>query len=355
MAMNKSTSVNVARITYILVCELLAVAIFLSFHPSPVSLSIAVLIGLLVAGFFILIETKLTGFTLRGFSSATFGIAVGLFCAWLITRVNIAELISTLLQDFPDQENAAETAANVRQAINLTLYASLGFLGCVLALRSHRDDFAFIIPYVRFRQEGVVGKPVILDTNTIIDGRIINVTNTGFIGERLIIPSFVLDELKSLIDSTEFTERQRGQHGLDNLDKIKSQKSIKVIIHHSDHIFDATQTPHHLIEIAKILSTRILTNDQNLSKIARLQGVESLNINELSEALKPTIILGQNIRLSIVRSGKEDHQGIGYLSDGTMIVVNQASTFIGTTQNIRIVSILQTTNGQLIFAEIDKA
>jgi len=360
--MNTPTSVTIARVTYVLVCELLAVAVSLTFSTA-LPLWIALFVGLLVAGFFILVESMLEGFTLRGFSTATFGLGVGLFCAWLITRVDISELVANMIRENApiaiDDETAEkrliinEKADAVRLAINVALYASLGFLGSVIALRSNRDDFAFIIPYVRFRQEGVQGRPVVLDVEAVMDSRVTNIAHSGFLGGRLIIPRFVLNELQTLSSSPTVAHRQRGQRGLDVLEQMQSDAMTHVTIHESGTASSELSLHSRLIEVAQLLDALLLTSDENLAKVARLQGVSVLNLLELTDALKPSIVVGEKMRLALVRPGRDEHQAVGYLSDGTMIVVNHAIALMGTTQSVHVISTLQTSNGTMVFAELE--
>lgn len=360
--MSTPTSITVARLTYVLICELLAVAVALTFSDA-LPLWVALIGGIMIAALFILIESTLKGFTLRGFSTATFGLGIGLFCAWLITRVDIAELAANILrenapsaQDDKNSEKSIlinERADAVRLAINVSLYASLGFLGSVIALRSNRDDFAFIIPFVRFRQEGIKGRPVVLDAESVMDSRVINIAKAGFLGGRLIVPSFIIQELQALAASSNLAQRMRGQRGVDMLEQMHSDASTQFVIHESGKITDETSLQARMIEIARLLDARLLTNEETLAKVARFHGVSVLNLHELTNALQPLIVVGEKIRLAIVRPGKEEHQGVGYLSDGTMIVVNHASSLMGTTQTVHVISTLQTSNGMMVFAELE--
>ncbi len=348
-------SVNVARLTYLLVCEAAGVAIALSTRGTmfEVPLSTGILGGLGVAAFFIWIESLMKGFTLRGFSTATFGLGVGLFCAWLLTRVQISNLLEVALSDqIESRENGEVLVTVLRLAIDVALFASLGFLGAMLALRGNRDDFAFIIPYVRFRQDAATGQPMVLDPDSIIDGRVPDILRSGFLHGRLIIPRFVLDELQAMADAGSNHHRQRGQRGLDCLDAMQKASDIQVSIHDSHGPPEAQTLDARLIETARLLGARLLTVEDNLAKVARLRGVDVLNIQELDEALKPAVAIGQRLRIALVRTGKEDHQAVGYLPDGTMIVVNHAVAKIGTTADVLVVSTLQTSGGTMVFAEL---
>jgi uncharacterized protein YacL len=352
--MGSPPSVNVARLTYLLVCEAAGVAIALSTKGTmfEVPLWIGIAGGLGVAGLFIWIESLMRGFTLRGFSTATFGLAVGLLCAWLLTRVEISNLLEVAFRDQLESTENSEILVNaLKLALDVTLFASLGFIGAVLSLRGNRDDFAFIIPYVRFRQDASSGLPVVLDAEAVIDGRVPGILRSGFLHGRLIVPSFVLEDLQSMAAAAETHTRQRGQRGLDGLDAMQKSPDVQVTIHEGQTSPEAQTTNSRLIATARLLGARLLTPDETLGKVARLQGLDVLNLQELDEALKPNVELGQRMRIALVRTGKEDHQGVGYLPDGTMIVVNHAAAKIGSTVDVTVVSTLQTASGTLVFAE----
>jgi uncharacterized protein YacL len=352
--MASQPSINIARLTYLLICEAAGIAIALSTRGTmfEVSMATGLLGGLLVAGLFIWIESLIRGFTLRGFSTATFGLAVGLLCAWLLTRVQISSLIELSFRDELEKRENAEALVNaLRLALDVTLFASLGFLGAVLALRGNRDDFAFVIPYVRFRQDSSSGQPILLDAESVIDGRITGVMRSGFLHGRLVLPRFSLDELQALAQSPQSDSKQRAQYGLDVLEAMQKSNDIQVSIHDSSLPELPESTHNKLVEIARLLGARLMTSDENLAKIARLRGIDVLNLHELDEALRPPVEVGQRMRIALVKPGKEDHQGVGYLPDGTMIVVNHAVAKIGTSLEVLVVSKLQSAAGLMVFAE----
>jgi uncharacterized protein YacL len=350
-------SVNVARLIYLLVCEAAGVAIALSTKGLiDISIVTGLLGGLGVAAFFIWIETLMKGFTLRGFSTASFGLGVGLFCAWLLTRVEISNLLELALRG-KLQDDPASTGVELdvlRLTVNVTLFASLGFLGAVLALRSNRDDFAFIIPYVRFRQDASTGQPVVLDADAVMDGRVLRIFRSGFLHGRLIIPRFVLDDLQAKVDAGTNADRHRAQRGLDCLEQLQKAPDIQVSIHDATLPGESEVLHSRLIETTRLLGARLMTVDENLAKVAKIQGLDVLNIHDLDDALKPTIAVGERIRIALVRTGKEDHQAVGYLPDGTMIVVNHAIAKMGTTVDAIVVSTLQTASGTMVFSELYK-
>ncbi len=350
-------SINVARLTYLLVCEAAGVAIALSTKGlMDISIVTGLLGGLGVALFFIWIETLMKGFTLRGFSTASFGLAVGLFCAWLLTRVEISNLLEMAFRHklLEDPESSGAEVDVMRLTVNVTLFASLGFLGAVLALRSNRDDFAFIIPYVRFRQDASSGQPVVLDGDAVMDGRVLGISRSGFLHGRLIVPRFVLDDLQQKADNGTNGDRQRAQRGLDSLEQMQKAPDIQVSIHDSLTSGGPEMMNTRLIETTRMLNARLMTVDENLAKVAKIQGVDVLNIHELDDALKPTIAVGERIRIALVRPGKEDHQAVGYLPDGTMIVANHAVSKIGSTADVIVVSTLHTNSGTMVFGELYK-
>jgi uncharacterized protein YacL len=353
--MDSPPSVKIARLIYLLVCEAAGVSIALSTKGTmfEVPMWVGVFGGLGVAALFIWIETLIKGFTLRGFSTATFGLGVGLFCAWLLTRVEISNLLELAYRERIESAEGSDVLVSMlRLAIDVALFASLGFLGAVLALRGNRDDFAFIIPYVRFRQDAATGLPVLLDAEAVIDGRVPGILRAGFLHGRVIVPRFVLDQLQAMTRASESEPRQRGQRGLDVLEAMQKSADIQVSIDDGRGAPEAEDIPARLIESVRLLGARLLTPDETLAKLARLQGVDVLNIHELDEALKPSVAPGQRLRIALVRTGREDHQGVGYLPDGTMIVVNQAVSKIGSTVDAVIVSKLQTAGGTMVFAEL---
>ncbi len=359
--LSSSPSVNVTRLSYLLVCAAAGLAIALSTRNTgfEVSPGTGLLGGVAVAGLFIFMESLMKNFTLRGFSTATFGLGVGLLCAWLLTRVNISHLLDLPLRErIINEENIGEAKAamianTLRLAFDVTLFASLGFLGAVLALRSNRDDFAFIIPYVRFRQDSTSGQPMVLDTDAVIDGRIAAIYRSGFLHGRLIVPNFVLQELQKFANSPVNVTRQRGQRGLECLQKMQEAPEIQIAIHDSRTLTQDDSVSQRLMEAALLLSARLMTTNDTLAKIAKLQGVDVLNIHELDEALRPTVAVGDRVRIALVRGGRDDHQGVGYLPDGTMIVVNHGAGEIGKTVEVTVISMLQTNAGTMVFAEFN--
>lgn len=299
------------------------------------------ILGLGFASLVIVFDIMLRHLTFRSFSHGTFGLLIGLLCAWLVTRIGFFE--TDLAQQFP-------LAGSI---FNLAVFLGFGFIGVMLALRSKREEFSLLIPYVRFRQDSLQDLPTLLDTNIIIDGRIPGICAAGFLGGALVVPRFVLDELQKMADSSDELKRGRGRRGLDTLNAMKSTSGIDITIR--DESFESGLTSEaKMLQLADLLDARILTNDANLGKVARLKGISVLNLNELSLALKPIVSPGDELALELVKEGRDDHQAVGYLPDGTMIVVNHAKRHIGTLQNVIVAGAVQTSAGRLIFAELRK-
>ena len=327
-------TVNLLRALFVMFACFVGVSVGPDLFKSPwIGAGAGLIFGLVV----VLVDRLLKGVTLRTFSSATFGLLLGLFFSWLL-------LASDVLR------NASE---DMQWIVGLVVYCTFGYLGMMLAIRSGRDEFSLVIPYVRFRQSAVQDIPLIVDSNILIDGRLERLRDTGFIGTSLIVPRFVLDELQLLADSGDSLRRERGRRALNLLEEMRRRDPASVTVHESA-LDGETKVDAKLVQLAQLLAARLLTNDSNLCKIARLQNVMALNLNELSEALRPQLASGDELELALVKEGKEPHQALGYLPDGTMVVVNHARPFMGRTVTIHVSSVVHTTAGRLFFAELKK-
>ena len=325
-------TVNLLRLLFVTFC--LAIGGIVSAEMFGTALP-GILTGAVFALVIVLADRLLKGFSLRAFSSATFGLFLGLFFANLLIASDILRYQTETTQ----------------WAVRLIVYCTFGYLGMMLAMRSNRDEFSLIIPYVRFARETTQHEPLVVDTNVIIDGRIADLCATGFLSRSLIVPRFVLGELQTLADSRDAIKRERGRRGLEILNQLQRAREVELTIHDAtggeDLAIDAR-----LVRIAKVLQARLLTNDIALCQVARLQQVPALNLADLARALRPTVVAGDEIELHLVKEGRETHQAVGYLPDGTMIVVNHARPQIGKTAWIVVSSALQSAAGRLVFAEL---
>ena len=226
-----------------------------------------------------------------------------------------------------------------------------GYLGMAVMVMRQRDILAIVGS--RFSGDGAGSReerPVLLDTSVIIDGRIADISQTGFISGTMLVPRFVLAELQHIADSADVLRRNRGRRGLDMLNRLKEESVVPVRITDMD-APDAHQVDDKLIQLAKNLRCPVLTNDYNMNRVAQLQGVLVLNINELANAVKSVLLPGETITVKVIQEGKELGQGVGYLDDGTMIVVEEGRPFIGQTIPILVKKVLQKTEGRLVFAQ----
>lgn len=326
-------TVNLLRVLFITFCATIGANVGSSLIGNAwFGLVAGLVFGLVV----VLSDRLLKGLSLRAFSSATFGLLLGMICANLLIASDVLHFQSEALQ----------------WVARLIVYSTFAYLGMMLAMRSNRDEFSLIIPYVRFTRETTQHEPLVVDTNIIIDGRIGDLCATGFVSRALIVPRFVLGELQTLADSRDTIKRERGRRGLEILNQLQRSPDVELTIHESNAEEGEGPVDSRLVRAAKVLQARLLTNDTALCQIARLQQVATLNLNDLVRALRPTVIVGDEIELNLVKEGREQHQAVGFLPDGTMIVVNHARPYLGKTKPVVVSSALQTTAGRLIFAEL---
>lgn len=225
---------------------------------------------------------------------------------------------------------------------------------CVSFLLQTKNNFRFIIPYVEFSPQVRGGRPLILDTSVIIDGRIADIADTGLIDQVMVVPRFVLQELQNIADSSDKLRRNRGRRGLDVLDRLQKCNQVDVQMHEGEDDIRAKQEIDGLlIRLTKNLGGKLVTNDCNLAKMAKIQDVQTININEVSNAAKPPVLWGETLTVKLVKEGEERGQGIGYLDDGTMVVAEMGKNFVGTEVNLVVTSVLQTNAGRMVFGRID--
>jgi uncharacterized protein YacL len=292
-------------------------------------------IGFGIGGLCVAVDEMLKGFSLRAFSAASFGLFLGTVMATLIDR-------SGILADSDDPQ---------RRVIRIALFLSFGYLGMILAMRSNKEDFSLIIPYVRFAPQSKPENLLLLDTSVIVDGRIADLLEANFIEGTLVVPRFVLHELQKIADSNDPVIRARGRRGLEMLTRLQQNKRNEVKIHDAD-FPEEQEVDAKLVRLARSTGAKLYTNDYNLGKVAELQSVPYVNLNELANALKPVILPGEIFTLRVVREGKDKGQGVGYLNDGTMVVINNAQSMIGQQVTVKVLSLLQTGAGIIIFADL---
>lgn len=308
------------------------------FRPPDQPFWSAALMGAALGLLAIVLERRVERITLKRLIGVVFGVVIALFCA---------ALVSLVLSQVGGQTS---NALHFTEVVCLLLFAYVGAVtgaakGELLNLSALGGLFG--------SETEVRGNQKILDTSAIIDGRIADIADTGFFDGTLIVPQFVLHELQMVADSADSMKRNRGRRGLDVLQRIQKMGHVKVQIVSED-FPQVREVDMKLIELAELYNCKIITNDFNLNKVAHVRGVEVLNINELANSLKPIVLPGELMRVFILKEGKEYNQGVAYLDDGTMVVVDNARRMISRTIDISVTSVLQTTAGKMIFGKFDE-
>ena len=295
---------------------------------------IGMVIGFGFGGLLIAVDEMLKGFSLRAFSATTFGLLLGTAVAVLIDRSGLFEKVDD----------------NTRLLVRLGLFLAFSYIGIVLAMRSNKEDFSLIIPYVRFAPRNKPDNLLLFDTSTIIDGRVADLIESNFLEGIIVVPRFVLKELQQVADSNDPIKRARGRRGLEMLNRIQRNQRNEVKIHDGD-FPDEKEVDSKLIRLARNLGAKLYTNDYNLSKVAELQNVNHVNMHEMAKSMRSILLPGELLTLRVVREGKDKGQGVGYLPDGTMVVINNGQPHVGQQVQVQVQSLLQTGAGVIVFAD----
>jgi len=280
---------------------------------------------------------------LSGLSSILFGLIAG-----LLATVAMSWIIDLLLEAHEVQFLPESAGARIILAIKAAFAITLCYLGASIVYTT-QDEFRLIIPYVEFSKQLRGARPLVLDTSVIIDGRINDIAHTGFISAPVIVPRFVINELQTLGDSSDRLKRNRGRRGLDIVRKMQGNPHLDLSV--SDVEVLGAGVDQMLIAFTQEHKAHLVTTDFNLNKVASIHNVQVLNINDLSNALKPVAIPGEHMSIEIVKHGEGETQGVGYLSDGTMVVVDGAAESIGSMVTCVVTSSIQTSAGRMIFGE----
>jgi len=303
------------------------------FHlKSNTGAAIAFVLGVVI----VYLETLIRRTQFKIIWSSTIGTFAGVILGW-----GLGSIYQTIAKD-----------SSTSSFIRIFFLLIMPYIGFLVGTRK----FEWLAPphLFRFFQEKTVSHDyMILDTSVIIDGRIADICDTAFVGGTLVIPQFILKELQLVADSSDALKRQRGRRGLEVLDHVQKSSQVATVISQMD-FPDIKDVDSKLIQLAKHLDAKIVTNDFNLNKIAQLQGISVLNINELANALKPVVLPGETLKVFILKEGKEKDQGVAYLDDGTMVVVDNSRRMIGQNIEITVTSVLQTTVGKMIFGRYNQ-
>lgn len=313
---------------------------------------IALGIAILVVGMDVFIPQK----SLLAISGLFFGLVVGLLVAY-----GASQIINLLADSFRSSIMVAlDVGGDQFDRLVGTTKILVGIVSCYLAVSfilQTKDDVRFVIPYVEFSKQRKGQHPLILDTSVIIDGRIADILQTWPVDAPILIPRFVLHELQGIADSSDRLKRNRGRRGLDIVNRLQGLDKLEVQFHDARLTQEesAESVDQRLVTLARKIDGRIVTNDYNLNKVAQIRGVDVLNINDLANALKPVFLPGEAMQVKIIKPGEEPGQGVGYLEDGTMVVVESARDRIGENVLILVTSVLQTSAGRMVFGRVEGA
>ncbi|QDU40686.1 putative PIN and TRAM-domain containing protein precursor [Maioricimonas rarisocia] len=337
----------IIRVLYVCVCTGALATYTLSTHTGapkvvtehPVG---SFLLMLIIALSILLLDLLIPRKRVEVISAIYFGLLIGVLLAYLM---NLATQPLFAMQELFGAEGEA-----FRGGATLLSLMILPYL-CITFLLQTKDQFRFVIPYVEFARELKGGRPMILDSSALIDGRIADVVDTNVIDAQFVVPQFILQEVQDIADSHDKVRRSRGRRGLDVLRRLQQDPKVDIKVHDDD-TSKGMSVDQRLIEIAKQLNGRIVTNDLNLNKLAGVQGIDVINLNDVSNSLKPRFIPGEHVRLKIIKEGEGPGQGVGYLDDGTMVVVDQGIREIGKEVDTVVTSVLQNSAGRMIFCRL---
>jgi uncharacterized protein YacL len=333
--------------TLVLGVAVFAASVFIEAEQNGLAV-VAPLVVLTVGSVVLLTDVREKQKHITTLSAIYFGLLLGLLIGWLFGMA----LDPILISAFPDKPQS-----QLAQATRILITVVCCYV-TISTLLQTKDEFRFIIPYVEFSKQVKGGRPLVLDTSVIIDGRIADVCDTRLIDTRLLVPRFVLQELQAIADSSDKLKRNRGRRGLDVLKRLQSNPKVDLQMHDGNvpelQTGERIRVDERLVILAKSLGARVVTNDFNLNKIAQLQGVDVINLNEIANALKTVALPGESLPVRLVKPGDQIGQGIGYLEDGTMVVVEQGRPHIGQEIAIVVTSVLQTPAGRMIFGRPDQ-
>lgn len=331
--------VRTVRFIFIVASSVAAITIYARFRPgqtSPSSLVMWGVVGLFAGGLVVYAESQLRA--ARQPKALLVGL-LGLY-AGLLTAFLLYQMFSISAEE------------NIAYAVRVVLYTLFGYLGIVLALKhADRLDLSHTKLFAPSNIELKGSK--ILDSSVIIDGRIADVLETSFVEGPVLLPQFVIEEIQGIADSSQSTRRKRGRRGLDIIKRMQNLEiSFRVI---QEDFPEIQEVDSKLLALSRKLGASIITNDYNLNKVAQIHGVQVLNINDLAGALRPVVLPDEELRVLIVKEGKEDYQGVGYLEDGTMVVVERGVEYMNEAVDVTVTRVLQTTAGRMIFGRIQES
>jgi len=302
---------------------------------------VPVVTALGLAGVFLAVDLLTPRKKISMISGVVFGLMAGLMTAWVFSQI-----IDLVMQTWDIE------AGVFISAIKVLLGVSFGFLGITMVIQT-QDEFRLVIPYVEFAKQMRGPLPLVLDTSALIDARIADIAASGLIQQTIVIPEFVIEELQVLADARDRMKRNKGRRGLDLVTKLQRMKNVDVMIDDSPVSKKAVDLA--IIELSTRMPAMLVTLDIALARIAQIQKIPLLNLNDLANALKPVVIPGKMIQVELIKPGEQHGQAVGYLPDGTMVVAEDGYPYIGQTRDLVITSSMQTAAGRLLFARVDMA
>lgn len=311
-------------------------------------LAISLIVGaLVVVGDIMASRRKLTIF-----AGTFFGLLVGIVLAYALSFV-ISPLADRYVAANPDYFLLPVQGASFKESLNLFVGSITCYLAISFVLQT-KDDFRFIIPYVEFSKQTKGNRPVILDNSALIDGRVADIAAAGIFDTQIIVPRFVLNELQKVADSSDKLKRNRGRRGLDVLKRMQEMSKVDIVVQEVSHLSDSKNgvVDQLLMTLAAELNARVITTDFNLNKVAQVSGVDVLNVNDLANALKAEVLPGERMRVRVDRPGEEANQGVGFLDDGTMVVIQHGKPHVGEDIEIIVTNTRQTSAGKMIFGRL---
>jgi len=324
----------IIRAVFVIICALAGWSVCYTIVEWDRYQGLALIVGFLIGVLAVLVDILLKGFSLRGLSAVTFGLSIGMLMSYLVGTSPIFSM--------GDPQNI--------YLARLALFVIVTYLCTVIALRG-KDEFNLVIPYVRFVPQEIEVPLVVVDTSALIDGRISKICQSGFLTSSLIIPHFVLHDLHLIADSTDPLRQARGRRGLEVLNELRRIKSLDIRIVESE-VAKRQDADAKLVFLAQSMKAKLLTTDYNLAKLAEFHGVVWLNLSVLAKSLQPEVIVGECFEVELVKSGREEGQAVGYLADGSMVVVANARGYIGRRVVVEIASVLPSAGGKMIFARL---
>jgi len=312
---------------------------------------VATIVGAILLSIFVIAADIFTpNKRLSAISGLFLGLIVGMLATFALSF--LVDYVASVARDLVETQDEIDALRTLFEGLKVLIGVVCVFV-CTSLILQTKDDFRFVIPYVEFAKQIRGSRPMLLDTSAIIDGRVLDIAQTQVLAGLIIVPRFVLNEMQTIADAADKLKRARGRRGLDILTKLQNSPQVDVSIEDTD--AQGATVDQKLVSLAQDMHARLVTTDFNLTKIAEVRGVDVININSLAEALRPVVLPGEEMGVQIIKAGESPGQGVGYLEDGTMVVVENSRDHVGKNVNLTVTSVLQTSAGRMIFGRLADA